>query len=278
MHYKIFMEDVIPLYVLKKYFYKDLKLKTMEQKTLKLILAATLLAFVVYIACYPPVSQSETEEPIGQPPTEQPPTEGPTAEAPVCLDYKNEDMSTLDADLVHQMTEDYRANQWAFINPRLNTQTKKDAYSIWFDLETLKKFLYHIEKITTNHDSSIKKEDLGVRIYYAAYPDTLQMKKYPDLDSTVRDPDLATYGSLHTLVMIPTISTKTGKMLDFNPLDTITYKDGLAKVEKYTKNHSASIPNNTAALSGSSAPSRRTGSKNHGLLYPPTGGSTALGF
>ena len=63
---------------------------------------------------------------------------------------------------------------------------------------------------------------LGVRIYYAAYPDNSKMR---DLAATQTDPNFSynpAYEKKHTLVMIPTIE-KDGKNYDFNPLDPNSY-------------------------------------------------------
>lgn len=233
----------------------------MRVRPLHFALLLVSVAFGAYVYNYPPI----TTTPV--------PNEGS-----VCLDYENESMSTLDVDLIHQMTENYRANQWTFINTNPRSKTKNDAYSIWFDIETLKKFLYHIEKTTKDRDESVRNTQLGVRIYYAAYPETEAMNKFPDLSPTEANPEIADYASLHTLIMIPTITTPDGAMLDYNPLDPETYKSGLSKIEKYDKNNPSSIPNYTAALSGVMTDARRTGARNHGLLYPPTGANTALGF
>lgn len=194
----------------------------------------------------------------------------------ICMDYDNDNMSTLDADLVHTMTGDYKTNQLNYIETATGTKAPKDAYSIWFDLETLKKFLYHIETISKKNENTIAKEDLGVRIYYASYPNKEIMKNFPDLDVSRGNPAIVNYNGLHTLVMIPTL-LRDGVDVDFNPLDEATYTNGLSKIEKYGLNHPSSIPNNTAALVGTSTTSRDTSARNHGILCPP-GVTTGFGF
>lgn len=244
----------------------------MSTRTLKLILAFTLLAFAGYVYVNPP--KEETSQ------VENPPKENPTPKGEsVCWEYVEEDISTLDADLVHQMTENYRDNQLKFINTHQNSKTTNDAYSIWFDFETLKKFIYHVEKISTRAKPGLTTDDLGIRIYYASYPEKIEMEKYPDLIPTLKNPNMKDYGALHTLVMIPTISKGDGNILDFNPLDIDTYSNGLAPLDKYKKDYPGSIPINTAALSSTASNTNRsTNSRNHGTLIPPDPNTIGLGF
>lgn len=177
-------------------------------------------------------------------------------------------MSTLDADLIHTMTQDYVSHQLSYIQTNGTTIAPTDARSIWFDLVTLKKYLYHIEKNSKNVDGTINEKDLGVRIYYATYPDKVKMKTFSDLKDSSDELLFPEYEGLHTLVMIPTITDKDGKVYDFNPLDKDTYTKGFFQDSKYSYQAGVNIPNNeTAALSGSV--SRSMGARNHGTLAPP---------
>lgn len=197
----------------------------------------------------------------------------------VCMNYDNENMSTLDVDLVHTMVDTYKTNQLDFINTNSGSKTTNDAHSIWFDLETLKKFVYHIETISKKTETTITNDKLGIRIYYAAYPEKKTWEnKFEDLRDFTTDPEKAQYGSLHTLVMVPTIEIGDGKMADFNPLDKNTYSNGLAGLKEYNYNDGSPIPNSnpTAALTSST---RNSGARNHGILIPPaTAPSQIEGF
>ena len=64
-----------------------------------------------------------------------------------------------------------------------NSLAMEDAKSISFDLETLKKFIYHIEAITKQNDDNITSERLGVRIYYAAYPEIENWNDYQECNN-----------------------------------------------------------------------------------------------
>jgi hypothetical protein len=192
----------------------------------------------------------------------------------ICSDYHTDNISTLDVDLVHTMVNNYRGKQLKSIqNPTVVNPVLQDAHSIWFDLETLKKFLYHIENTSKSQDPNITDANLGIRIYYAAYPEKLNeevAKRFDDLSNMVNDPVMQNYSGLHTLIMIPTIEIK-GQMFDFNPNDGNTYATGIIGNDNYIYNANSPIPNTTTipALSGTSSNSRNTGARNHGSLIPP---------
>ncbi len=179
-------------------------------------------------------------------------------------------MKTLNVDLVHTMVNNYRENQLAIINKHPDSKTNNDAHSIWFDLESLKNFVSEIETTVKNVDGSVVPERLGVRIYYAAYPDKSSFGKFDDLEELLNDAETEKYENLHTLVMIPTI-TIDNDAIDFNPLDKNTYEKGLVDLEEYKLNSTSEIPGSIPALA------RNIGAKNHGSLIPP-GRLTAEGF
>ena len=77
----------------------------------------------------------------------------------ICLDYSNSQINELRVDLIHTMTNKYRSNQLDFVNRNSDFlgYNKKDAHSIWFDLITLKKFMYHIEKTSRDLGAGINR-------------------------------------------------------------------------------------------------------------------------
>jgi hypothetical protein len=190
-----------------------------------------------------------------------------SSSASICMDYSADHMSTLDADLIHTMTRGYRKYQLKYIETETGTIAPKDAYSIWFDLVTLKKYLYHIEKNSKMSDSK-----LGVRFYYASYPETeKEMEGFKDLKDTSDKLISPDYHGLHTLVMIPTVKVGDND-IDFNPLDSSTFVDGLSQNPIYAFGSPSTLPDDTAALT---ATSRDMGARNHGTLSPP---KAAIGF
>ncbi len=119
-----------------------------------------------------------------------------------------------------------------------------DANSIWFPLDDIKNFILTIQKDTCGKNCN---DTLGIRIYYARYPQQID---------PVANPDLAglppTYVNKHTLFMVPTYNIN-GEHIDFNPLDT-----NAKGCKKTLINPDAS----NIAIRAFSA-------KNHGELCPP---------
>jgi len=193
----------------------------------------------------------------------------------ICMDYDAQNMSTLDADLIHVMTQGYEKNQLDYIQSKSGTIAPSDAKAIWFDLETLKRYLYHIEKKSQKVDGTITDKKLGVRFYYSTYPskDTIMKYDFKDLKDPSGNLLFSDYEGLHTLVMIPTI-TIGDKILDFNPLDESTFREGFSQKSNYAYRPGQNIPNNqTGALAGT----RDMSGQNHGTLYPP-GPTLGMGF
>lgn len=109
----------------------------------------------------------------------------------------------ISSEIIQNLVDNYRSNQLKYINENLGTD---DAHSIWFDLVTLKKFITEIEESAQSLESSISEEDLGVRFYYAAYPEVPQ------------EPIPQSFSKKHTLVMVPTKKVD-GLNYDFNPFE-----------------------------------------------------------
>ena len=153
-------------------------------------------------------------------------------------------------------------------------ESDSDSHSIWFDLDTIKKFIYHIERnVQTNSEANGSK--LGLRIYYGAYPEASNFTNpgYEDIAYFARDPQTMKYGLKHTLIFIPTIYNENiADDVDFNPLDINTYK-GYISMEKSIKVKNS--PNSIAPYEAAGyepmalTPSQRVMARNHGHLYPP---------
>jgi hypothetical protein len=169
--------------------FNNIKTTTMENKTLKTIIFAMTVLFAIYAYFNNPFSISST----------------PTS-SEICMDYSKDKPSILKHSLVSEMIKNYRNNQLVSIQTAPVNAVANDAQSIWFHLDSIKKFIYHIEKgVQVNKPGS--KTDLGLRIYYAAYSD----KTTP-----------TSYDKKHTLIMIPTLEIH-GINADFNPIDINTY-------------------------------------------------------
>ncbi|MBP6039276.1 MAG: hypothetical protein KA523_03640 [Flavobacterium sp.] len=220
----------------------------MKNKISLFALLGLSIAFVAYVIKYPP-----TKVPM-------------TNDNNICADYSNESINELDVKLIHNMVDNYKNKQLTYINAGMNAE---DAHSIWFDLKTLKKFVYQLEYQAKKNEATATIDKLGVRIYYAAYPDVDNMRKYSDIDWFLGDSIRKRYHELHTLVMIPTINTNNGDV-DFNPTDKSTFnKNGLKNnIDKYGNNSSLTTFGITGTLRTNSI-DPRTGAQNHGTLIPP---------
>lgn len=136
--------------------------------------------------------------------------------------------------LIQNLVDNYRSNQLEAINQNLNLD---DAHSIWFDLPTLKSFIAEIEDQAQSIDQNVTENDLGIRFYYAAYPEV------PETSVP------AEYTKKHTLVLIPT-KKKNDLDYDFNPLedtDSALAVTGLA-TDALAMNHGTLVPPKTSIV------------------------------
>ena len=138
---------------------------------------------------------------------------------------------TLPVDLIQNLVDNYRNNQLDSINQNM---AMDDAHSIWFDLPTLKNFIAEIETQAQAIDPNVPSVDLGIRFYYAAYPQVPQQ------------PIPSNYAKRHTLVMIPT-KKKESLNYDFNPFEegkalAVTGELALAQ------NHGTLVPPSTSIV------------------------------
>ncbi len=236
----------------------------MKNKLLLFALLGISLAFIGYIIKYPP-----TRVPMNN-------------ENEICVDYSSQLKSKLTNGLVHDMVHLYRNNQLDNIQGVASKPINQDAYSIWFDLDTIKKFIYHFEHDMKN-DGTYSKNKRGLRIYYAAYPDSTSWKKaeYKNaLADMLKDPMKRNYEKKHTLVMIPTLQTNDGRIVDINLFDKNTFANGIQKYEfeqgksnmpTYVRPKSLYSLLSIAKTSTTSLPNPEDdiAARNHGNLAPP---------
>jgi hypothetical protein len=136
--------------------------------------------------------------------------------------------------LVQSMINNYRKNQLVAIGNDSENGVKDDAHSTWFDLADLKTFIETIEK-----NAPEENKGLGIRFYYAAYPDSnlFGKEEYESLESFNKDEMQKQYGKRHTLILVPTIN-ENGVNKDFNP-ESIAISEAVI-----AKNHGNLIPPN----------------------------------
>lgn len=168
------------------------------------------------------------------------------------------------------MSSNYRSNQLANITSA--GFVTNDARSVWFPLETIKRFIYEIEKSTCNAGCNDKA--FGIRIYFAAYPQLQLMTQNPDLGGLD-----SSYAKHHTLFMVPTYTdASSGGPVDFDPwhmagckakpysmimkTSDSTEKSLILVPAYYSQSYQMNISNSSGATS--------TGTVlNHGGLCPP---------
>ncbi|MEC4003703.1 hypothetical protein OX283_003475 [Flavobacterium sp. SUN052] len=212
--------------------------------------------------------------------------DGTRSTTSICMDYDNQQPATLTTDLIKSMVTKYDNTQLDYIENAPGSVVPEDAKAIWFDIETLKRFLYHVEFNVSKNPSLSRDKKLGIRIYYAAYPKNADMRIFAQsqTDSTFSfNPD---YENHHTLVMIPTITGADGENYDFNPLDAKTY-DGFVNMKGQDKGAYLQGNYPTLSIGPSAAPatpnmltsqnSNGVIARNHGVLFPPYS-FTGFGF
>jgi hypothetical protein len=176
----------------------------------------------------------------------------------VCLNYSQDSTYELvDGVLLKLMANNYQRTRQI-----IPSRNYLDAASVWFGLEDLKKFIWQIENSVCKNNCP-DTFNLGVRIYYAKYPeiDSANILTYPDL---INVPD--SFGNMHTVFMVPTFDSLTvpGIHNDF-------YLDHSFNTDKGCMPAiipSDGIINPVAVLMAG---------KNHGTLCPPICGRTAFG-
>jgi len=153
-----------------------------------------------------------------------------------------DNQSTMPIQLIQEMVDNYRNNQLNFINNNLGIT---DSHSIWFCLDRVKEFIEQIENHAKQADPQCPDKDLGIRFYYAAYPE----------DSC--DPIPEDYAKRHTLILIPTKKKEdgSGELLDFdfNPFE----------------NHCDTDKQSVLAITATAELGRSALAHNHGALIPP---------
>lgn len=207
----------------------------------------------------------------------------------LCKDYSGVTFHGISADLAKKLSENYvKDDGKKFIRKVTSVRTIErmdDATSVWFSLETLKKFIWKIEQSACEHPCD-RNPVLGVRIYYAKYPDSVSMVSNTELK--VVKPAFAEH---HTLFMVPTFQ-ENNDHIDFDPLywgenncKPLPFKDRFSGVKK---DDLYSLRNNSLILSptgikwidsdGDGVPDLMDPAlQNHGDLAPPPRGKGVFG-
>lgn len=145
-------------------------------------------------------------------------------ECDLCEDYTGQDFKGIPVKLAYKMVELYKTDHWDGYTIKENPDAK-DARSVWFSLDTLKKFIWYIENEVCQK-KCVDPSTLGLRFYYGEYPGK---DEWADLDGEKSPEDMihkAEYQGLHTVLILPTYYSKSsGFNVDFDPRK-ITSIDG----------------------------------------------------
>ena len=192
-----------------------------------------------------------------------------------CYDYSSTVFSGLSLKEAKELTGLYSANHYPSYTQGMQSGLPRkqiDSKSVWFSLETLKKFIYQIERFSCQNCGQ-KAPALGVRIYYGEYSGTTGTNAaLPGFRNLPRD-----YAGLHTLMMVPTIRER-NKNVDFDPLatynqgkcDRLSLSDYLKRLDKSYSDKSINLLQyNTALLMSTVILSPEVSAQNHGGLCPP---------
>lgn len=207
----------------------------------------------------------------------------------ICMDYSSSNLPyRMNSNVLKMMSANYRYGQ----TPAGSSQNPgTDATSAWFSLNTLKRFLWQIESEVCKKSGTCRLSDsLGVRFYYARYPDNTPVPgtngtplwtQYTDLRSVPNQ-----YRKQHTFFMVPTFDMN-GAHWDFDPFTVSFTKKCIPSQTLFTQltpfrmtREHIVIPSMAGSVSISAlAPDPDPAAKNHSELCPPypSGSSTCPG-
>jgi len=142
--------------------------------------------------------------------------------------------------LVENLVDNYKTHQLYSIENAVKFPMAFDATAALFTLDQLKDFIATIEKEVAKHPEK-PVSNIGLRFYYAAYPEQSngENNDYEALETV--DPN---YAKLHTLIAVPTMEID-GINYDFDPSDVSTYggkKPSGTGIAIMAENHGALYP------------------------------------
>ncbi len=206
----------------------------------------TLFTAVVVFACCSLYSCRDQEPPKHECPTN-------------CKDYTGVEMKGLiDASVAYDIANAYKGDKSKAV---IDGTGQEDATSIWFSLETLKQYIWKIENEMQKKKMNADSLNLGIRIYYAKYPDAATMKRLGFKTE---------YALHHTTFLVATYKGKNNN-IDFDPWnmgsDAVRPTPLKEILENYKKNQATK-----AAAAGAGGQGGGGGVLNQGDLKPPPAG------
>lgn len=118
--------------------------------------------------------------------------------------------------LAYEMVNLYKLHHWDGYKVSNNTDAV-DARTVWFSLDSLKRYIWYIEEEVCKN-SCVNKDDLGLRFYYGEYPDKDTWAKLDGESDPESMKHKELYQGLHTVLIVPTYYSKSSDMnVDFDP-------------------------------------------------------------
>jgi hypothetical protein len=186
----------------------------------------------------------------------------------ICSNYAFTPPNQMNKQDVIAMISNYYTNQYMLLHPNLNpnnpsTNNTKlslpasipyDSRAIFFSLDSIEKLVYFMRSATKNYSPKLK-QNLGLNIYFASYPDG--RKTHNGLNYTNR----------HTLVMLPSIF-QNGQPTDFDLLTEINNPNSDTPKQYINNLFLTNTSRLTIGALGSTS-SNGMGSQNNGTGTPP---------
>lgn len=145
----------------------------------------------------------------------------------ICSNYSLVPVNEMGRQEVVKMVRNYYNNQYQALHDvassskltGLPANCPVDSRAVFFNLDTLKKLIYYIEKGSSGF-SAADKQNLGLNVYFASYPESFHKTK-PGYNYASGSPVLVPYDytNRHTLIFIPSIFSNTeliAKDIDLN--------------------------------------------------------------
>jgi hypothetical protein len=174
--------------------------------------------------------------------------------------YSTTPLGGLSKNLVHEMIDVYNGEpSYTLYRPHGFGNPDMDSRSIWFNLDTIKKFIWHIESLSKSSGLA-NMDKMGMRLYWGRYPSNpaTWASIYPDLQSAPSN-----YNKLHTAFMIATYNDGFYNR-DFDPhfLDA----NKIPRSINYIYDSISDKLNKTLAVLSADP---NNSMQNHGTLIPP---------
>lgn len=187
-----------------------------------------------------------------------------------CYDYSQEKFDGLTSFAAMNMAKNY---QKVFTSANTQIMDTTETKSVWFSLETIKKFVYQIERSTCGLKcENTKKENLGIRLYFAKYPNQTDVAATDPAFSFLQNHPM--YYGRKTLFMVPTYKVGLDNY-DFDPkwssnFDVTSCKPKtITEIIATTKGDELRVNSPIARMMTVLVPEEPDGMRNRGGICPP---------